>query len=397
MATNFAFLKDETEEILDEIRKASKFGYSEKASIVDNLLKKSWCRESDLLFAYNDFQESEGARVTALFHLPFPIKLPEYTWIKVRSEFGHPYLACSSLNSEFNPSENPNLGQTQVFISFQLWNTRADFYPLYLQGLESGQKNIRTNLRSSGVWSLEEFEDNLANRLRLQSREVLKEFIPLYKIVCKETKVFAPEKLQCFFIMAKNARLVCRNLAEEAKANEESQVVSEAEVQNNLTALKRRLKTHLPPSIYELYFLEVCRLIETGNFDLAVVQTIVILDWFANEIIESHLISNIKKSLASNTLLYKLTYESLWETKKNTKIKVKTIEKFSKYFPALGIKLHPDLLKRLRQINKLRNEIVHRYKTNFIGEEAARDALEMGMEIVHFSMKYIVANHKKIK
>ena len=398
----------ETEEILDKIRAASKFGYSNKGSIVDNLLKRGWCRESDLLFAYDDFQKSEGDRVTVSFQVPFPMSLPENTWIKVRSEFGHPYLACASLSFESN-QDNSIPDRTQVFISYQLWNTRRDFYPLYLQGLETNQKSIKTNLRSEGEWNLQEFEHDVAKRLWLQSREVLKEFIPLYKVIFKDTRAYPPQDLRQFFIMVKNGRVVCRNLDENKVTDDKTLLNSKTDSNGNLSVLKKRIKENIPPSIYETYFLEVRRLIETENYDLAVVQTIVILDWFANEIIESHLISKIKKSLGNNSLLFKLTYERIWEKEKNqdidekdskkkgksSNIRVKTTEKFIKYFPTIGINLSSKLVGSLRNINEIRNEIVHHYKTNFVGKDVANEALETGMEIVHFSIKQLVTNLKK--
>lgn len=111
----------EKEEILDEIRKVTKFGYSEKGSMIDNLLNRGWCRENDLLFAYDKFNKFDEGRVICFFQLPFPVKLPEYKWIdNVRSKYGNPQIAISLINSEKDNLSDLNIPQTQVFISFQL-------------------------------------------------------------------------------------------------------------------------------------------------------------------------------------------------------------------------------------------------------------------------------------
>lgn len=228
--------------------------------------------------------------------------------------------------------------------------------------------------------------------------EVLKDFIPLYKVVCFDTYAYTPEDLRRFFIMVQNGRVVAKNLTEDNIKKTEWKSETKGQLKRNFTAIEERLKANLPPNIYETYFLEVSRLIENERYDLAVVQTMVILDWFANEIIENHLISKVRKSLVDDMLLFKLTYKRIWEAEKDSKIRVRTVEKFSDYFPAIGIKLEDKWLNSLRKTYKVRNEIVHHYKMNFVERSVAIEALETGMEIVSFSMKNILnKNNNKTK
>lgn len=91
-------LKDK-EDVIDEIRNASKLGYTRaiSTSIVDRLITAKWCEEVDLLEAYEDLQKSGSDRVTIFFQLPFLVKLPN-KWIKIKSEYGNPYIKFKAVD-----------------------------------------------------------------------------------------------------------------------------------------------------------------------------------------------------------------------------------------------------------------------------------------------------------
>lgn len=320
--------------------------------------------------------------------MSFTLKLPEKRWINVRSSYGHPLLAWSSLNAVKNNPQSAGSVQSQIFISYELWDRRRKFYPLYLEGIEAKQKSIKTTLKSQGFWDLGEFEHDVAKRLWLQTGEVLKDFIPVYKIVCHDIQAYVPQDISHYFIMMQNGRLVCRNINEDVEIKKPL-VYSRNRLMNNLKALQKRLKENLTPNIYEKDFLEVHRLIEVERYNFAVIQTIVILDWFANQVIESHLISKTGESANGKSSNSK--YIQMWKTEKDSKIRVNTPNKFKDYFPAIGIKLDRKLLDGLQDIYEKRNVIVHHYKINLIDEQYAKKALEIGKEIVSISMKYLIS------
>lgn len=120
-----------------------------------------------------------------------------------------------------------------------------------------------------------------------------------------------------------------------------------------------------------------------------------ILDWFANEIIEDHFWGQLKGLLEHKHELFQLLFERMWETKKDKKIRVSVEDKFTKYLPAIGITLTPKLREDLNRLIDTRNDIVHRVQTDLIEASLARHALDSGMEIVQHCMDRLLTfkNH----
>lgn len=387
------------EDILDEIRAASKFGYAENVSIVDKLLNAHWCTEDDLLLAYEDLQKPGQDRVIIFFQVPFIVRLPD-KWLRITSEYGNPYVRFTQASSDVkqkSPSLLSNfygkLGRTQVMISYQLWEIRRQRYIPYLEALNTAQAFVNTKLTSRGVLNAGTFELDVAKRLLLQTGEIVKEFIPVYRVTCKDPFAHIPERLDNYFMMVKTGRVVIRDLSESTNFKDTHSHGSQ-EYAKNLTALRRRLKLDRRPSIYETYLLEAARQIELGAANLAVVQTVMILDWFANEIIEDHLFGEIKRSFPHKPEMYKLAFERMWENEKNKHIRIGTGEKFEKYLPAIGVTLNSDLLGGLRKLIDLRDEIVHRKQVDPIENNVAEDIVDVGMNIIRHCMDSLLTRKK---
>ncbi|MDX6444393.1 MAG: hypothetical protein QOH71_1467 [Blastocatellia bacterium] len=397
--------------VLSEIREASSLGYSRTApeSIVERLMNANWCAQDDLLLAYQDLQKPDLDRVVAFFQLPFLIRLPD-KWIKVKSQYGNPYIrfrpCIDSLETKGGPlnASNGKHERTQVLVSFQLWEIRRQRYASYLETLND-EREFKERVLIYSIMGMEDelegpsytaqtYELNVAKRLLLQSIEVLKDFIPMYAVACKDPFAYVPKRLDNFFIMVKNGRVVIRDFNPATPDDPRSSKL--LDYSSNLTSLRSRLNLNRKPSIYETYLLEAARQVELGAYNLAIVQTVMILDWFANEIIEDHFWGKVKGSFEHQPELFQLLFERMWETKKDRRIKVSVEDKFTKYLPAIGITLSPKLREDLGRIIDKRNDIVHRTQTGLIEGSIARNAIDSGMEIIKHCMNHLLTlkHHK---
>ena len=166
-----------------------------------------------------------------------------------------------------------------------------------MEALTEPRQVVKTKLKSTGFLNAVEFEQDLIKRLRLQSLQVLKDFIPTYRVTCRDPFAFAPERLDHFFLMVKNGKIVIRDLVSSGTVNQPKALKPPPDYSRNFTNLRNRLKAPWRPSIYETYLMEAARQIEVGAPNLAMVQIVMILDWFANEIIENHLLKKMKGAL----------------------------------------------------------------------------------------------------
>lgn len=393
-------LKD-SEEILEELKRASRFRHPKNVntSTVDRLIDSHWCRNEDLVLAYTDLQSPDLDRAVVFFQLPFLMRLPD-KWLKVRSEYGNPYMRfrpvtfSRSSENQFTADSSESSNLTQVLMSYQLWDRRRQLYGPYLEALAEPRQVVKTKLKSTGFLNAVEFEQDLIKRLRLQSLQVLKDFIPTYRVTCRDPFAFAPERLDHFFLMVKNGKIVIRDLVSSGSVNQPKALKPPPDYSRNFTNLRNRLKAPWRPSIYETYLMEAARQIEVGAPNLAMVQIVMILDWFANEIIENHLLKKMKGALDFYSGAYSLTEEYLWEDKRD-RIVPSTEEKYLKYFPVIGISLTSSLIGDLRTMLKRRNAIIHRSQAAPIDPAIAMDTLEAGMNIIRHCMDSLLKKNKR--
>jgi len=407
------------ETIIEEIRQASRVGFhAGSPSIVDTLMASRWCDENDLQLAYSVVTAEHLDLVIVFFQLPFVVRLPS-KWISIPSDFGNPFVyfrTVGTLLNRIDPDEQfhfenrskysefetftnaylPNdaygqLIRTQVLVSYQLWGSRLAQYSMYLQRLEDPKEFRAQKLYpAKGVFSRNPltaatYEIDLSKRLYLQTIQVLKQFIPSYAMSCVAGFARAPEKLDNYFIMVKTGRIVATG----PKTSILADVARPFKFQSyagNLSVLKKRLDRGRQPSIYETYLLEAAKQVEMGASNLAVVQTVMVLDLFANEIISSRLLRKISRSLEEFPNLARLTIERIWESRKDKRIHPSTYDKFIKYLPAIGLTLPDHAQQSLNDVIKLRNRIVHRIQANPIDPEEAKRCISVGLFIMQHSM-----------
>jgi hypothetical protein len=436
-------MKLDKSEIINEIKSSSMLGYSNKISIIDVLLKACWCEENDLVKSYNIIDNADLDIALVFFQLPFLIKLPE-KWFHVRSEYGNPYIYFRPIgtiynqllqDSDFKIGSRKSYGEiekftnamlqedyyglltkTQVIISFQLWGKRQTYYQKYLHTLNGEHlfKSVIVNKEDS--WKKDHsaitgatYEGNLARRLEKQAIIVLREFIPKYSIACKDPyarnyNIHALNQLNSYFMMVKSGRVVVQGAGQSIIAESVRQFTFH-DYSKNMTALNKYIKSNRVPTTYEKYLLEAARQVSADSFNLAIVQTVMILDWFANTIIESHLLYKIRKAFSNQRNFAEFIINQLWETseeekdkikgkrkkgKGDSKVRIPTILKYKKFFPLLGIILPSDLLGKLIKTITLRNEIVHRIQFADIKESDARDAIDVGMKVIQFSTDKLI-------
>lgn len=338
--------------IIDAIKESSSLGRPQNQSVVDKLISSNWCEEEDLSTTYQVLQKSDLDIVMIFFQLPYQIKLPA-KWFQIKSDYGNPYIRFrpigtvhNVLNSSGNfmksPRQNfsgyetfenaalPNdyyglLIRTQVTISYQLWNPRKLWYSDYINCLNNESLFNSLIVDSSESWlkdkrplSAATYELDLARRLKRQTLLTMKDFIKAYSIACQDPYAHVVDSLNSFIMMVKTGRLVVPEPGSSMIVQFAKPFVYE-DYSQNLSLLKSALLLNRKPSVYEKYLLEAVRQIESGSTNLAVVYAVMILDWFANEIIYDRLISKISSSLQGTPEIAKLAIDRVWGTPDGSK------------------------------------------------------------------------------
>lgn len=407
---------------LQKIKVASALGYSE-VCIVDELLKGHWCEDADLVYALDHLTKAEDSlSAVAFLQLPYRIRLPEQ-WIPIASGEGDPMIRFRLTGSLHNQIEKgrefsvvprhgfgdvesfvnaslPNdefglLCNTQVMIQFKLWGRRRLWYDKYLALLSEKDAYQKTQLvPARASWlphsrplTASTYEVDLATRIYKQVLTILNPFISQYAIACRDPMASIIKSLSSFFIMVRTGRLIVRGARESSLALA-AQPVAFEKYSRNLTLLQDRFAANTSITIYESYLLEAVRQAESGNGTLAVVQTFMILDWFANSILEDRLLSSIRVRFADNTRLADVITEGIWEER--SRLKPSTYDKYKKFFPLVGLMLKPALLDQLNSMKNLRNEIVHRKQADRVASSTAKTHIEAAFSIISESMRQLL-------
>ena len=419
--------------MLDEIRRASEIGWTKDVSILDTVLEACWCGESDLNCAYQAITSEEEDSAIVFFQLPFLIQLPN-EWIQIQTKYTNVKIRFRSIGTPINELNHVKtygvkrktdyksvetftnaclpvdsygiLVRTQTMMLYRLWGPRQNFYQRYLDALERAihtqeKRAIRTlpRLRSAQLdtlvvdsassWLTDarpltalRYELDLAHRLRDETLAVLKNFLPQYAIACKDPYVQIPNYLSGFFVMVKSGRLVVPGPGKSLLA-QHVRPFEFVEYSENLTNLQTQLKTGKKPTVYEEYLLESIREVDRGAYNLAVVQSVMVLEWFANEMIKDRLVSPIIASVSNrpNIAEFVLSQASQDRTRLH--------EKFRKQLHLAGIKLSKNTLQQLKVLFELRNHIIHRDQVAPLDRERAMEAVNLAMSVVRESMNSV--------
>lgn len=387
------------DESIELVRDSSALGYVGRMPIVDRLLTEGWCSLEDLAFGCSTLRESDRPVMMAFFEVPFRIFLPDHKWLRLSSPYGQPYICFAQLppspNDEINTRTTPK-HRSQVMVSFHLWGRRREFYEHYLAAVGNPA------IWSSCIVSTEEswlsnrapltpatYEAEVATRLYVETRRVLKAFMPIYQLAARDSEAIVPPILNHYFTMAKNGRIVVVRTPEITPTRRPDATPSE-DRSGNLKRLRAHLASGRTPSVYENYLLEAVRLAKSGAANLAVVYTVMILDWFANELIRDGILRIVDTSLRHAGKIASLVRERLWESDlPNSKFRtqIRTPEKFEKYLPAIGLELPERLQHELNEVIRLRNRIIHKTQNAAIEPVAAEHAIDVGMRVIEFCMQ----------
>lgn len=416
--------------ILSEVRERSRNGYARKQSILDPLLHARWCDEVDIERTYDLVRSSDQAVAVLLFQLPFRIRLPEKP-IRLPAKEGNPYALFRTIGAgtnrldgsghltikeresfdkveDFQNAELPHdpygmLVRTQVIMSFQLWGPRQAFYANYLRASGNARAFYNVLVDGSKSWRADHtgmtcgiYEVDLFNRLALEAMSVMRAFLKMYAVACRDPEALAwrdmrAERLPCCFMMVQSGRLVVPRAAHSMIADFVRPVTLQ-DFRPQLRALKHYMERGRTPSEYEMYLLDAVRQLERGATDLAVVHAVMILEWFVNVVIEEHLVVRIRREVADPGLARFLS-DRTWETQRGRDkwhVRIRLIDKFREYLPLAGVRLDPALLGRLEHVILIRNRIAHRSSKTNVSAAEALDAVDTGMQIINSAMDQLI-------
>ena len=411
---------------LDDIREASRIGYAGSSSIMDVLLEANWCFAEDLQSAFDILEEWNAPSATTFFQLPYPIRLPE-RWIELerpgkevvkvffrtvgagpniinRGKKGSP-LICGEranfgdieafVNAWIPGDRTGRFVCTQVLISYRLWGWRAELFQSYLRGLNANQYQEEISFRGGHLEhdgrrvTAANFEIGLAERLRAESLAIMKHLLPLYAVACLDPNATAPSYLHNFFTMSHGGRLVVHGGAGHSFLASSVRPFEFENYGQNLGSFLNRLQSPRPISVYENYLLQAVRQVEEKETGLAIVYTVMILEWFVNEMIRAHLLSIVEKSLQKNPALLELVLQRIWPEGKEKygRRNVSVTEKIDEYLPLIGIELRDSLKRSVKKVITKRNDIIHTNQTQIVDKEEALKAIRVGIQFITTVMK----------
>jgi len=392
--------------IIKDIRKASRVGYTSAGDVVSLLLKSGWCEVGDLCVAYELLKEGEELNATAFFQLPYRLDISSGKRVSLQWEHGAPVLAFSARtvgHAHDKSSTSDRLSNqlsdidrmadyTQVRITFSLWGRRRQYYRAYLTEIANTNGHSRKHIvKAERSWHVgrpltaETYESDLCSRLYHESVRIMMRVVEAYSTLARDPIVEPLPALPNFFVMAKNGRLILRPKHEndEQEARPRSCASGTVRGSDLAEATVNRSKF----SQYERFLVDAIRHIDSGNPNLAIVQAVMILDWFANTILAERLIKPIEQQLSRDPSVAEFVVGRIWESKgKRSQIRVRTIDKFKEYFSLIGMIVPPKLIAQLATVIALRNDIVHKRQVESVSEDLARNAIDTAIDIVRHLM-----------
>lgn len=422
---------------IEEIYNLSKVGYSEKAiSIVDVILDAKWSTIEKLENAYNWLNQQIEPSVISFFQLPFPVLLPNneielaFPGINIPNPLVNFELIGSELNTVskdkifainyrekylsedryVNASiKNEKIGvinRTQVTIKFKLWRFWKDYYDqyynAYIVNSDAGRliykmpigKIKRHLVDSAGVpITAGKFEYDLKKRIKSESLHIINKINKYYSVSCKHSIPYQLKYLNNFFVMIDGGRLSTLGPGESMITSEVDRLPVD-QLNKNLKSLNKYLSSKREVSIYEQYILNAIDLIDNKSYNLAVVYVAMILEWFANEIIDDNFEKILLKNIDNKNLI-DLCIDKMWRksNKKNKEKvynKLQNTERFTKYFPAIGIDMPQSLIGKVTNILEKRNSIVHGDQSKTIDRKYADKSVDDALFFIDYVMSQLL-------
>jgi hypothetical protein len=277
--------------------------------------------------------------------------------------------------------------RTQIMVSFQLWDPRRRYYRKYLNA-SAHDSMLRSVLvdpqhswfKNRRAITASTYEDDLVNRLHREAERIVPWFVEAYAVVCVDANAIGAEPaLDCVFMMVTGGRVVVRGAGTSAMAAAVRPLRDQPNAAANLRALRTFLQSRRPVSVYERYLLESARHTEMGAPNLAVVQGVMIVEWFVNEVIADRLLRPLAKKIGDDAVSELVAARLADRT-------VRLPDKLRRYMPSLGLTLSAALQKDVLAVIELRNRIVHQRQTDPIAREVADDSVRTLMAVVRAYM-----------
>src|SRR5438034_3318854 len=101
--------------MIEDIRKASRVGYTGARDVVSLLLESAWCEASDLCAVYGAMKTTEELDAVAFFQLPYRITVSAGKRVPLRWEHGDPVLGFSTRVLEHGRSSASDRLSNQLY------------------------------------------------------------------------------------------------------------------------------------------------------------------------------------------------------------------------------------------------------------------------------------------
>jgi hypothetical protein len=384
------------------------------------LLDAKWCEQEDLDRASGVLTAAGFPCVVIFLQLPYYLRLPE-AWLRIPYDSTPAYafarVASTSANhierplgpldirfeSSFSDTcrirngmlENDPYGfvsRTQVLLSVHLWRRWADLYPRYLDLIE---REPNANLYDYKVldsadnlpWTAANYQYKLVQRLRTEAVRILNFFLPSYRVSCLDPRAQDVEVVEKYFIMDQHLRLIPmgrgKTLLERDVRPFDPRRCSEKK-------FLARLSTRPTNTVYEEYLLNALRHVDLGLPELAVVQTVMTLEWFFTEIISDRVRRRLSRSAETLGARFRRFLQSRVSFGDE---RSRLTDRIRDYLDALGLPVfssEPQLWSDLHQLVALRNRTVHRLRGFPVSSEDGRWSVTVGMRIIDVTMAFLL-------
>lgn len=390
--------------------------------MAERLMEAKWCDQEDIDRASKVLTNAEFPCVVLFLQLPYCLRLPE-TWFRipyaptpafafvkvtstVTNEIEKPpgpldirfdtsfSDACRIRNGMLENDPYGFVSRSQVLLSVQLWRRWAELYPRYLHLIE---REPDANLYDRKVldaadnqpWTAANYQYKLARRVRQEAVAILNYFLPSYRVSCLDPRAKDVEIIERFFVMDQNLRLIPlgrgQTLLERDLRPFEERRYSDKKFLARL--VKRPTNT-----IYEEYLLNALRHVDIGLPELAVVQTVMTLEWFFTEIISDR----VTRRLESSRDILGARFRRLIQHRVSFgDERSRLTDKIRDYLDAIELPVfssEPQLWADLHQLVALRNRTIHRLREASVRSEEARWSVAVGMRIIDVTMTQLLSD-----
>lgn len=389
-------------------------------AITERLLDARWCAQEDIDRAAAVLTSTDLPCVVVFLQLPYGLRLSE-NWFRIpyplTSVYGFVRVTSTLTNEVERPPgtfdirfdsslsdtcqirngmlQNDPYGfvsRSQVLLSVQLWRRWAELYPRYLQVMErypdaSLYDKKVVDASDLQPWTAANYQYKLVRRLRQEAVAILNFFLPSYRVSCLDHRAQNVEIVEKFFVMDQGLRVI--PLGRGRTLLQRDLRPFETPQYDDKKFLKRLAKRPTN-TIYEEYLLNALRHVEIGLPELAVVQTVMTLEWFFTEIISDR----VKRRLEATSGVLGPRFRRLIQLRVSFgEERTKLTDKIRDYLDAIELPVfstEPQLCNDLRRLVRLRNRTVHRLREARVSTEDARWSVTVGMRIIDATMMHLL-------